>query len=47
MTPSIYDFRDNEIVVARAVRRQRIARIIEAVVCGPVLVAAVVALLFI
>jgi len=40
--PSIYDFRDAEVATAARIRRERIARAIEAAVCIPALVAAAV-----
>lgn len=47
MTPSIYDYRDNEIEVARRIRRERIARAVEAVVCIPLLVAEIIVLMLV
>lgn len=47
MVPSIYDYRDCEIECADRIRRERRARIIEAVVCGPLLIAALLAMIFI
>lgn len=44
-TPSLYDYRDVEIVAARQIRRERRNATIEAAVCLPVL--ALAALLFV
>lgn len=43
-TPSIYDYRDNEIEAARQIRRARRREIVEAVVGAPLLVAAIILL---
>ena len=42
---SIYEMREDEIAAERNIRRERIARAVEAVVCVPVVVGAVVALI--
>ena len=47
MVPSIYDYRDYEIEFHNRIRRERIARIVEAVVCGPILIAALLVMIFI
>ena len=47
MVSSIYDYRDREVECAERIRRERIARIVEAVVCGPILIAALLVMIFI
>lgn len=46
-TPSLYDMRPDEIATAERIRRERTERVVEAVVCAPLIVAAIIAVLFI
>ena len=46
MTPSIYDYRDAEIAAAREARRERRRAVLEAVVGGPLLAAAMAGIMW-